>query len=259
MRAWLLNPWNSRNTGQQHWVLVWMHLRISIKGSHLSFYACGGLCLKDPVKESLLRMVVGLFLGFLSPLKFGLLLQNGYACDSWEEFGVIVYPYQFYRQSINQSSDQRHSLRPLVPERPCLLLQYSLRRKCAGTQKYMKGHQNGVHPPTQNTALQQAGEASWELTMLQPLAEIQLVLSWSKPNWQKLCQWYFDGLSSGYGTLLWARACLCTSWASELTAVTFVTGIQRGGCCCSQVLHLYGVLKSYHVSHWGRPKQLWVF
>lgn len=59
---------------------------------------------------------------------------------------------------------------------------------------------------------------------------------------------------------LGARACLCTtSWASESTAFTFVTGIQRGGCCRSQVLHLYGVLKSHHVSYWGRPRGLLVF
>lgn len=61
-------PRNSRNTGEQGWDLAWMHLHISIKGSHLSFYVCAGFCPKDPVKKYLFRVI-------FFPLKVGLLLK----------------------------------------------------------------------------------------------------------------------------------------------------------------------------------------
>lgn len=145
-------PRNSRNIGEQGWDLAQMHLHISIKGSRLSFYACAGFCPKDPVKKYLFRVIFFSIKSWTAP-------KDGYACDSWEECGVIVYPYQFYGQSIKQSSDSGHCTGVSVPERPCPLSGYSPGRKCADRQKYMKGHQNGRRPPTsQSRVLQGASE-----------------------------------------------------------------------------------------------------
>lgn len=80
-----LFPRKSRNTGQQGWVrvLARMHLCISIKGSHLSFYAYAEFC---PVKKSLFWVIFFAVESWTAP-------KDDCVCDSWEEFGIVVYPY----------------------------------------------------------------------------------------------------------------------------------------------------------------------
>lgn len=74
--------------------------------------------------------------------------KDGYACGSWEEFGIIAYPYWFYGQSIKQSSDVGHSL-GLCFRKAVFSVGVQPWRKCTGTQKCMKCHQNSVpsEPP----------------------------------------------------------------------------------------------------------------
>jgi len=70
-----------RNTGQQGWVLEWMHLRISTKGSPSSFYARAGFCSKDPVKTSLFRVII---------FFFSWKLDCFWRCLCWPQLGRLL-------------------------------------------------------------------------------------------------------------------------------------------------------------------------
>lgn len=97
-----------------------------------------------------------------------------------------------------------------------------------------------------------------------PCFSLMLKCNWCCPKANPINKGFLNNISKGW-LGLWpcqavARAGVCfmaLTECPEMTAITFMTGTQR--CCHSQVLHLYEVLNGHHTSHWGRPRECWVF
>lgn len=138
-----------------------------------------------------------------------------------------------------------------VSERPCFLLEYS-------PEGSAQVHRNTWNV-TKTMSLQQPPRAQSFKGLVRhpessPCFSLVLKCNWCCPEASPVDKGFVNNVSMGWHCLWPCQAVaragvgfMALTEFPELTAITFMTGIQR--CCRSQVLHLYQLLNSHHASH----------